>query len=149
MRQAILAPAFAVALLAASPAKAAEIFGGVLAHDVDSPLTAGGLEHGVDFQLGFRGGRIGALGFVGSPSPYGFVSVHSGGETHLVAGGLSWQISPKRLLELVGDKDPDRARRAMEAMLKMRKIDIATIERAADGEATAGSEKTGEPVSAG
>jgi predicted 3-demethylubiquinone-9 3-methyltransferase (glyoxalase superfamily) len=63
--------------------------------------------------------------------------------------GLSWQISPKRLLELVGDKDPDRARRAMEAMLKMRKIDIATIERAADGEATAGSEKTGEPVSAG
>ena len=64
----------------------------MLAHDVDSPLTAGGLEHGVDFQLGLRGGRIGALGFVGSPSPYGFVSVHSGGETHLVAGGLSWRL---------------------------------------------------------
>ena len=47
--------------------------------------------------------------------------------------GLSWQITPKRLLELVGDPDKDRARRAMEAMLKMRKIDIAEIERAADG----------------
>ncbi len=46
--------------------------------------------------------------------------------------GLSWQITPRRLLELIGDKDPDRARRAMEAMLQMRKIDIAEVERAAD-----------------
>ena len=45
--------------------------------------------------------------------------------------GLSWQITPKRLLELNSDPDPDKARRAMEAMLKMRKIDIAEIERAA------------------
>src|SRR5687768_17984388 len=47
--------------------------------------------------------------------------------------GLSWQITPKRLLELVGDPDKDRARRAMEAMLEMRKIDIAAVEKAADG----------------
>ena len=47
--------------------------------------------------------------------------------------GLSWQITPKRLLELNADPDPARARRAMEAMLKMRKIDIAAVERAADG----------------
>ena len=47
--------------------------------------------------------------------------------------GLSWQITPKRLLELIGDPDRDRARRAMEKMLQMRKIDIAAIERAADG----------------
>jgi predicted 3-demethylubiquinone-9 3-methyltransferase (glyoxalase superfamily) len=47
--------------------------------------------------------------------------------------GLSWQITPKRLLELMGDPDRGRARRAMEAMLKMRKIDVAAIERAADG----------------
>ena len=39
--------------------------------------------------------------------------------------GLSWQITPKRLLELIADPDKDRARRAMEAMLTMRKIDIA------------------------
>ena len=46
--------------------------------------------------------------------------------------GLSWQIVPKRLLELIGDPDQDRARRAMGAMMQMRKIDIATVERAAD-----------------
>jgi predicted 3-demethylubiquinone-9 3-methyltransferase (glyoxalase superfamily) len=47
--------------------------------------------------------------------------------------GLSWQITPRRLLELLADPDRDRARRAMEAMLEMRKIDIAEVERAADG----------------
>jgi len=51
--------------------------------------------------------------------------------------GLSWQITPKRLLELIGDSDPGRARRAMEAMLGQRKIDIAAIERAADGKVDA------------
>lgn len=51
--------------------------------------------------------------------------------------GLSWQIVPKRLLELLADKDPGRAQRAMEAMMQMRKIDIATVERAADSEASA------------
>lgn len=47
--------------------------------------------------------------------------------------GLSWQITPRRLLELIGDSDAGRAKRAMDAMLTMRKIDIAAIERAADG----------------
>lgn len=47
--------------------------------------------------------------------------------------GLSWQISPKQLLALMADKDRDRARRAMEAMMKMKKIDIAEVERAAEG----------------
>ena len=47
--------------------------------------------------------------------------------------GLSWQITPKRLLELMSDPDKDKARRAMEAMLKMQKIDIAAVERAAEG----------------
>ena len=46
--------------------------------------------------------------------------------------GLSWQITPKRLIELTSDPDPERARRAMEAMLKMGKIEIAERERAAD-----------------
>ena len=48
--------------------------------------------------------------------------------------GLSWQIAPKRLLELLDDPDPGRARRAMQAMLQMRKIDIAALERAAEGD---------------
>ena len=47
--------------------------------------------------------------------------------------GLSWQIVPNRLPELIGDKDKDRARRAMQAMLEMKRIDIAAVERAADG----------------
>ena len=46
--------------------------------------------------------------------------------------GLSWQIVPKRLGELLADPDAGRAQRAMEAMLKMVKIDIAELERAAD-----------------
>jgi predicted 3-demethylubiquinone-9 3-methyltransferase (glyoxalase superfamily) len=45
--------------------------------------------------------------------------------------GLSWQITPRRMIELLGDSNPDRARRVMEAMLKMVKIDIAELERAA------------------
>ena len=47
--------------------------------------------------------------------------------------GLSWQIVPTRLGELLGDPDPERAQRAMAAMLKMGKLDIAELERAADG----------------
>lgn len=47
--------------------------------------------------------------------------------------GLSWQIVPRRLWELVKDPDPGRAQRAMTAMMSMRKIDIAALERAADG----------------
>jgi predicted 3-demethylubiquinone-9 3-methyltransferase (glyoxalase superfamily) len=46
--------------------------------------------------------------------------------------GLSWQIVPTRLIELLTDPHPDRAQRAMKAMLQMQKIDIAALERAAD-----------------
>lgn len=46
--------------------------------------------------------------------------------------GLSWQVIPKRLTQLLNDSEPGRARRAMEAMLQMVKIDIAELERAAD-----------------
>ena len=51
--------------------------------------------------------------------------------------GVSWQIVPRRLGELLGDADPGRSRRAMEAMLKMGKIDIAGLEAAADSAAPA------------
>lgn len=47
--------------------------------------------------------------------------------------GLSWQVVPRRLQELLSDPDPARARRAMEAMLQMHRIVIADLERAADG----------------
>ena len=45
--------------------------------------------------------------------------------------GVAWQITPRRLLELINDPDRDRAARAMKAMMTMVKIDLATIERAA------------------
>jgi predicted 3-demethylubiquinone-9 3-methyltransferase (glyoxalase superfamily) len=46
--------------------------------------------------------------------------------------GLSWQIVPTALYTLLGDPDPGRAQRAMQAMLQMQKLDIAEMERAAD-----------------
>jgi predicted 3-demethylubiquinone-9 3-methyltransferase (glyoxalase superfamily) len=46
--------------------------------------------------------------------------------------GLSWQIIPTILGKLLGDPDPGRSRRAMQAMLQMKKIDIAALKRAAD-----------------
>jgi predicted 3-demethylubiquinone-9 3-methyltransferase (glyoxalase superfamily) len=48
--------------------------------------------------------------------------------------GLSWQIVPTRLPELLGDLDPARVERAMRAMLAMKKIDIGAMERAAAGD---------------
>jgi len=51
--------------------------------------------------------------------------------------GLSWQITPRALTEAMTNPDPAAAKRAMEAMMTMRKIDIATIERAVAGEAVA------------
>src|SRR6201993_1614557 len=47
--------------------------------------------------------------------------------------GLSWQIIPRQLTRLISDADPARAKRAFDAMMQMKRIDIATIERAADG----------------
>lgn len=47
--------------------------------------------------------------------------------------GVSWQVVPADWADLLDDPDPDRARRAMEAVLGMRKLDIAAMKAAADG----------------
>jgi predicted 3-demethylubiquinone-9 3-methyltransferase (glyoxalase superfamily) len=47
--------------------------------------------------------------------------------------GLAWQVVPTGMEELFADPDPERARRAMQAMLGMRKLDIAALRGAADG----------------
>jgi predicted 3-demethylubiquinone-9 3-methyltransferase (glyoxalase superfamily) len=52
--------------------------------------------------------------------------------------GLSWQVTPPGMEEIFNDPDPERARRAMEAMLEMKKLDLAALKAAADGE-TVGS----------
>jgi predicted 3-demethylubiquinone-9 3-methyltransferase (glyoxalase superfamily) len=48
--------------------------------------------------------------------------------------GLSWQITPTVLPELLKQKDAAKAKRVMEAMLQMKKIDIATLKQAAEQE---------------
>ena len=47
--------------------------------------------------------------------------------------GLSWQIVPRALPELLGDPDPDKSKRVMEAMLKMKKIDVKALQEAYAG----------------
>ena len=69
---------------------------------------------------------------------YYWSSLTAGGGQESMCGwlkdkfGLSWQVTPVQLPELLSDKDPGRSGRAMQAMLQMRKIDIAALKRAAD-----------------
>jgi predicted 3-demethylubiquinone-9 3-methyltransferase (glyoxalase superfamily) len=48
--------------------------------------------------------------------------------------GVSWQVVPRVLVEMIGDPDPGRSGRVMEAMLRMEKIDIDGLKRAYAGE---------------
>jgi predicted 3-demethylubiquinone-9 3-methyltransferase (glyoxalase superfamily) len=57
--------------------------------------------------------------------------------------GLSWQVVPTALPELLGDPDPGRAQRALQAMMTMRKLDIAALHAAADGSVPAGAGASG------
>jgi predicted 3-demethylubiquinone-9 3-methyltransferase (glyoxalase superfamily) len=65
-----------------------------------------------------------------------WAALTAGGGAEIACGwlkdrwGVFWQVTPTRLMELIKDSDQDRARRAMEAMMTMVKIDIAGIERA-------------------
>ena len=47
--------------------------------------------------------------------------------------GVSWQIVPRRAVELMSDPDPERANRATQALLQMVKLDVAELEATADG----------------
>lgn len=47
--------------------------------------------------------------------------------------GLSWQIVPAGFFEIVSDPEPERAQRAMKAMMGMKRLDVAALRRAADG----------------
>ena len=47
--------------------------------------------------------------------------------------GFNWQITPRILLDLLTDSDHARSKRGFDAMMSMKKIDIATIRAAADG----------------
>jgi lipid A 3-O-deacylase len=71
--------------VAATPAHAGEIFGGLYVHDVDTPVSLGGVENGADVQLGWRGARIGKTPL----QPYAFAAVNTAGKTNYAALGLS------------------------------------------------------------
>jgi predicted 3-demethylubiquinone-9 3-methyltransferase (glyoxalase superfamily) len=47
--------------------------------------------------------------------------------------GLSWQIIPPILLKLMNDKDPVKSKRVVDAMMKMRKLDISALQKAYEG----------------
>jgi predicted 3-demethylubiquinone-9 3-methyltransferase (glyoxalase superfamily) len=47
--------------------------------------------------------------------------------------GLSWQITPRVLIEMINDRDPARSKRVMAAMMKMKKIEIDTLKKAYEG----------------
>ena len=51
--------------------------------------------------------------------------------------GLSWQITPVALMEMIQDKDAEKANRVMKATLQMKKIDIATLKQAYEGQLVA------------
>lgn len=48
--------------------------------------------------------------------------------------GVSWQVIPAVLIDMIGDPDPEKAKRATEAMLSMTKFDIAALQKAHAGE---------------
>jgi len=80
-----LALAALTASALAAPAHAGDLFGGVYVHDVKLPTDKSGLESGVDFQVGYRGGHI-----MGTPlQPYVFGALNSAGNTSYAAVGLS------------------------------------------------------------
>lgn len=80
------------AATAAVPAAAQEAFGGIYAHEVDTPLTFEVDESGADIMLGYRFGKADWLGAIGSPQPYVFGSLNTAGDTSFAGAGLSWRI---------------------------------------------------------
>jgi predicted 3-demethylubiquinone-9 3-methyltransferase (glyoxalase superfamily) len=55
--------------------------------------------------------------------------------------GLSWQVIPTALIEMLNDPDKEKSNRTMEAMLQMKKLDIAELERAYEGRTPVGSRR--------
>jgi len=95
----VLAPlAVSIGLLSSTaPAQAQEVWGGLFAHAVETPLTFETDEGGADIQVGLRGDPIQALHAIGAPSPYAIASVNTRGDTNFVGAGLSWTIGKHRI----------------------------------------------------
>jgi hypothetical protein len=81
----LIACLLAASTLSATRADASEIFGGLLVHDVKTPLTKSGIESGLDVMVGWRGERIGATPL----QPYVFGALNTAGDTSYAAAGIS------------------------------------------------------------
>ena len=79
------------ALILPSAAQAGELFGGVYKHNVNTPLTIGSREGGVDLVLGYRWHGIGKTGL----QPYAFGALNTAGDTSYAAAGLSYKFGDK------------------------------------------------------
>jgi hypothetical protein len=84
--------------LVPTAANAGELFGGLHVHDVKTPLDESGIEDGIDFSLGYRGGGL----FGTRLQPYLFGALNSAGNTNYAAAGISarfglghgWYVRP-------------------------------------------------------
>lgn len=110
----LLPVAGAITLLAFPGAvRAQEVFAGIYAHEVDTPLTLAVHESGADIAVGYRFGEIEALRLIGRPAPYVIASVNTGGDTSFAGFGLSWRIGKgpvyvRPAVGLVVHDGPDR-----------------------------------------
>jgi hypothetical protein len=99
-------------LLSPSPARAGELIAGTFVHDIATPLTKSGQEHGIDLQIGWRGNRIEALRVIGAPSPHVYALVNTAGDTSFASAGISWRLGRKVYLRpgigLAVHNGPDR-----------------------------------------
>lgn len=88
MNHRLIAAAAAVALAVPGSAQAGELFAGLHVHDVKTPLDKSGIEDGVDFSLGYRGGKM----FGTFLQPYVFGALNSSGATNYAAAGVSARL---------------------------------------------------------
>ncbi|HEX3422339.1 MAG TPA: VOC family protein [Sphingomicrobium sp.] len=96
-------------------------------------LLNGGPEFSFDEAVSFQV----ATDDQGETDRYWSAIVDNGGEESVCGWckdrfGLSWQITPRRLSELMAEGDPAKSKAAFGAMMKMRKIDIAALDRAVE-----------------
>ena len=82
-----------VLLVAAAPAHAGEVFGGIYAHDVKLPTDKSGIESGADIQLGYRGGGSATRRI----QPYVFGALNTAGEHELCGGRPVGEVRQARI----------------------------------------------------
>ena len=111
----------------------------------DGPVASAEFVVGGQLFMGFNGGPYftfteGVSFFVdcadqAEVDAYWDKLVHAGATPHACGWikdpfGLSWQIVPRRFMELIRDKDPKKVKAVMDAMMAMVKLDVAALERA-------------------